>query len=312
MRTTSYSLRTSVERPLQLQLPAEGGHQLDLGAGEVDGRRDDEEVLQARRLDAVERGDVVHQDVVDRVLDVAGVHAEARRSRCPADRGRPRAPASRPRPGRRRGSPPSSSCPRRPSGWRWRSRGATGARSRPSGRPSRSRSRRWQALCGWPSRRRFGAGDSGALSEAGSGSGSVSLGLRCGFRRHRCRSCGLGRGLRGRVRGVVDCRYGFGRRCGFRRRVVPRRDRRRSPTCRRRALRHLAPGRRSGRRRRAAVRTSVAGGADRPAAQPSTVPRVFGSAPVPSSPIAEAGSRNVPRGTSESLNQSERVFHVEH
>ena len=46
-----------VERPLELELAAEGGDELDLGAGEVDGRRDHEEVLDARRLDAVvERG----------------------------------------------------------------------------------------------------------------------------------------------------------------------------------------------------------------------------------------------------------------
>ena len=65
-----------VERPLELELAAERGHELDLGAGEVDGRGEHEEVLEARRLDAVERGHVVHEHVVDRALDVAGVDAE--------------------------------------------------------------------------------------------------------------------------------------------------------------------------------------------------------------------------------------------
>ena len=67
-----------VERPLELELAAERGHQLDLGAGEVEGRRDHEQVLEAGRLDAVERRRVVHEDVVDRALDVAGVDARAR------------------------------------------------------------------------------------------------------------------------------------------------------------------------------------------------------------------------------------------
>ena len=68
-----------VERPLELQLAGERRDQLDLGAGEVDGRRDDEEVLHARRLDAVSSGRVVHDHVVDRALDVAVADAEAGR-----------------------------------------------------------------------------------------------------------------------------------------------------------------------------------------------------------------------------------------
>ena len=66
-----------LERPAELQLPGEGGDELDLGAGEIDRRRGHEEVLHARRLDAVLDGRVVHDDVVDRHLEVAGVDAEA-------------------------------------------------------------------------------------------------------------------------------------------------------------------------------------------------------------------------------------------
>ena len=54
----------------------------------------DEEVPDARRLDAVVDRGVVHDDVVDRALDVAVADARARSSRCPGDRGRRPAPGS--------------------------------------------------------------------------------------------------------------------------------------------------------------------------------------------------------------------------
>ena len=68
-----------VECPAELELAAEGGDQLDLGAREVDGGRQHEEVLEARGLDAVEGGGVGHDHVVDRRLHVAVVDPEAGR-----------------------------------------------------------------------------------------------------------------------------------------------------------------------------------------------------------------------------------------
>ena len=68
-----------VERLLQAQLPAERRHQLDLGAGQVEGRRGHEEVLAPTgRLDAVLDGRVVHDHVVHRRLEVPDVDARAR------------------------------------------------------------------------------------------------------------------------------------------------------------------------------------------------------------------------------------------
>ena len=55
-----------LEGPLQPQLPTEDRDQLDLGAGQVDGGRHDEEVAQAGRLDAVLDRHVVQEHVVDR------------------------------------------------------------------------------------------------------------------------------------------------------------------------------------------------------------------------------------------------------
>ena len=69
----------ALQGTLQLELPRERGDELDLGAGEVDGRRADEEVLHARRLDAVVERRVVHDHVVDRTLDVAVADPEAGR-----------------------------------------------------------------------------------------------------------------------------------------------------------------------------------------------------------------------------------------
>ncbi len=66
-----------VDGPLELQLPAEGGHQLDLDAGQVDGGRGHEEVLDAGRLDAVLERLVPHDHVVHRQLEVPGVDAQA-------------------------------------------------------------------------------------------------------------------------------------------------------------------------------------------------------------------------------------------
>jgi hypothetical protein len=65
-----------VDRLAELELAAHRRHQLDLGTGQVDGGRRDEEVLQARRLHAVLDGRVVHDDVVQGGLQVAGVYPE--------------------------------------------------------------------------------------------------------------------------------------------------------------------------------------------------------------------------------------------
>ena len=65
------------ERHLEPQLPAERRHQLDLGTGQVEARRSDEEVLDRRRLDAVLDGHVAQDHVVHRCLQAADVDAEA-------------------------------------------------------------------------------------------------------------------------------------------------------------------------------------------------------------------------------------------
>ena len=79
MRMMSYSGADQVERPAELELAAERRDQLDLGAREVDGGGEHEEVLEARGLDAVEGGGVGHDHVVDRGLHVAVVDPEAGR-----------------------------------------------------------------------------------------------------------------------------------------------------------------------------------------------------------------------------------------
>ena len=84
----------------------------------------------------------------------------ARWRRSPGDRGRPRGCGSPARRGRPRGSPPWWSCPRRPSGWRWRSPSAAAGRSArtepaPPGRRAsgRSGSPRWRPSPTAPRRR---------------------------------------------------------------------------------------------------------------------------------------------------------------
>jgi hypothetical protein len=66
-----------VEGPPETEFTAECRDQLDLGAGEVQAGRSDEEVLHRCRLHAVLERELVHDHVVHRVLEVAGVEAEA-------------------------------------------------------------------------------------------------------------------------------------------------------------------------------------------------------------------------------------------
>ncbi len=68
---------TDFDGPLQLELAAEGRHQLDLGTGKGDGGGRDEQVLHARRLDAVLEGGVPHQHVIHRELEIAGVDPQS-------------------------------------------------------------------------------------------------------------------------------------------------------------------------------------------------------------------------------------------
>ena len=67
-----------LDGPAQPVLPAERRHQLDLGAGQVEAGRGDEQVLHRRRLDAVLERHLVHDDVVHRGLEPAVVDAETR------------------------------------------------------------------------------------------------------------------------------------------------------------------------------------------------------------------------------------------
>ena len=67
-----------VDGALQLHLPAEGGDQLDLDAGQVDGGGRHEEVLDARGLDAVLQRLVPHDHVVHGELEVPCFHAQPR------------------------------------------------------------------------------------------------------------------------------------------------------------------------------------------------------------------------------------------
>ncbi len=66
----------ALEGLAQLELPAEGGDQLDLGSGQVDGGGGHEEVLQAGRLDTILQRGVAHDDVVHGQLEGAAVDAE--------------------------------------------------------------------------------------------------------------------------------------------------------------------------------------------------------------------------------------------
>src|SRR5438128_4319042 len=65
-----------VEGTAQLELAAEGRHELDLGPGEADGRGRHAEIADRGGLDAVLDRGLVHDGVVDRRLQVAGVHAQ--------------------------------------------------------------------------------------------------------------------------------------------------------------------------------------------------------------------------------------------
>ena len=65
-----------VDGPPQAGLPAERGHQLDLGAGQVEAGRSDEQALDVGRLDAVLQRHLVHQHVVHRRLQAAVLDAQ--------------------------------------------------------------------------------------------------------------------------------------------------------------------------------------------------------------------------------------------
>ena len=65
-----------VDRPPQPGLPAERRDQLDLGAGEVEAGRGDEQALDVGRLDAVLQRHLVHQHVVHRGLQAAVLDAQ--------------------------------------------------------------------------------------------------------------------------------------------------------------------------------------------------------------------------------------------
>ena len=67
-----------VDCPVEPSLAAEGRHQLDLGAGQFEVCRGDEQALDAGRLDAVLERHVVQQDVVHRRVQTA-LDAQARR-----------------------------------------------------------------------------------------------------------------------------------------------------------------------------------------------------------------------------------------
>ena len=65
-----------LDRPPQPGLPAERRDELDLGAGEVEAGRGDEQALDVGRLDAVLERHLVHQHVVHRRLEAAVLDAE--------------------------------------------------------------------------------------------------------------------------------------------------------------------------------------------------------------------------------------------
>ena len=73
MRMKSKSDATVSQGPPQPQLPAEDRDQLDLGPGQVDGGRHDEQVAEGGRLDHVFDRDVVKDHVVDRGVEVAAL-----------------------------------------------------------------------------------------------------------------------------------------------------------------------------------------------------------------------------------------------
>ena len=65
-----------LERPAELQLSTERGDELDLGPGQVETCRRDEQVAHRRRLDALVDGQVLHDDLVHGGLELAGVHPQ--------------------------------------------------------------------------------------------------------------------------------------------------------------------------------------------------------------------------------------------
>ena len=65
-----------LDRPAESGLPAERRHQFDLGAGQVEACRRDEQALDVGRLDAVLQRHLVHQHVVHRGLEAAVLDAE--------------------------------------------------------------------------------------------------------------------------------------------------------------------------------------------------------------------------------------------
>ena len=121
----------------------------------------DEEVLHARRLDAVVERRVVHDHVVDRALDVAVADPEPGRRvalRVEVDHQHPVADL-----GERgaRGSRRSWSCRRRPSGWRSRSPGGASSSRRSPRRAGFGRSAPVGAIGDrWPSTPAVGAASS--------------------------------------------------------------------------------------------------------------------------------------------------------
>ncbi len=181
---------TDLDGPLELELPAEGRHQLDLGAGQGNGGRRHEQVLHAGRLDAVLQRGVPHQHVVHRELEVPGVDAQPGGGIPLGVEVDDQHPEPRARPGRHRGSPTWSSCRPRPSGWPPPGRGGVGCR-RPPGPPSPGSSsgsgngaRPGAAVAAVPTggRRRIGHGSDGPLGGASvtRGAGIARVGMAGG------------------------------------------------------------------------------------------------------------------------------------
>ena len=122
--------QVGAERPEQPVLPRHHGHQLDLGAGQVDGGRQHGEI-RAPRLSRPRGRRADRPRSAPRTSPGCRPNGRrrARSRRCPADRGR--SPAPRVRRGRARspGSPRWWSCRRRPSGWPRRRSGSPGERA---------------------------------------------------------------------------------------------------------------------------------------------------------------------------------------
>ena len=100
-------------------LAAGAGQQVGLGAGELDGRRQQVDAVVGLD-DHLDRRQPLGQHLVDRDARGPRGRCRARTSGRPAGRGRPAAPAGPARPVRRRWRRPRSSWRRRPSGWRRR------------------------------------------------------------------------------------------------------------------------------------------------------------------------------------------------